>query len=128
VTVIDASVLVRAAADVGAAGRSARALVSSGSAPDVVFVESYSALRRQFLRDELTDDAFRFGLRFLDAVPLRIRDSRGLLPRMAELVHSVSAFDATYVALAEVLDVPLVTTDARLARAHGLRCEVRLLA
>lgn len=93
----------------------------------MVFVESYSALRRRHLRGELSEEAFWFGLRFLDAVPLRIRDSRGLLPRMAELVPSVSAFDAAYVALAEVLDVPLVTTDARLARAHGLRCEVRLL-
>jgi predicted nucleic acid-binding protein len=32
-----------------------------------------------------------------------------------------------YAALAELLDAPLVTADARLAAAPGLRCEVELL-
>lgn len=127
-TVVDASVVVQAALDPGAAGQLARSLVTAGSAPDVVFVESFSALRRRLLRGELSEGAFRSGLRFLDTVPLRVRGSRGLLPRMAELADSVSAFDAAYVALAEVLDVPLVTTDQPLARATGPRCEVRLLS
>jgi predicted nucleic acid-binding protein len=40
----------------------------------------------------------------------------------------VTPYDASYVALAELLDVVLVTTDARLARAPGIRCEVEVLA
>ena len=39
-----------------------------------------------------------------------------------ELRHTVTPFDAWYAALAEELDVPLATLDARLVRASGPRC------
>jgi predicted nucleic acid-binding protein len=51
---------------------------------------------------------------------------RSLWPRAWELRTNLSAYDALYVALAEQLDAPLVTADARLARAPGLRCVVEL--
>lgn len=50
-----------------------------------------------------------------------------LLPRMWELRHSLSGYDATYVALAEALGEPLSTTDHRLPAAPGIRCQVRVL-
>lgn len=50
-----------------------------------------------------------------------------LLARAWELRHSVTAYDAVYVALAELLDCDLVSADARLAQAHGLRCVVRVV-
>lgn len=43
---------------------------------------------------------------------------------MWALRDNVSAYDATYVALAEALDCPLLTADARLANAPGVRCVV----
>jgi len=49
-----------------------------------------------------------------------------LADRIWELRENLTAYDATYVALAEVLDAPLVTMDARLARAPGVRAEVEL--
>ena len=51
-----------------------------------------------------------------------------LLPRAFELRANVTAYDAMYVALAEALDCPLVTADARLAAASGPRCKIQLLA
>ena len=50
-----------------------------------------------------------------------------LIARCWELRHNVTAYDASYVALAEALGVPLLTADARLANAPGIRCEVELL-
>ncbi|WP_306369979.1 type II toxin-antitoxin system VapC family toxin [Nocardiopsis sp. CC223A] len=47
--------------------------------------------------------------------------------RVWELRNNVSAYDAAYVAVAEALDCALVTADARLAAAPGLRCEVRVI-
>lgn len=44
-----------------------------------------------------------------------------------ELRANVTAYDATYVALAEVLGCELVTADQRLANAPGPRCVLRLL-
>jgi predicted nucleic acid-binding protein len=44
--------------------------------------------------------------------------------RVWELRRTVTAYDACYVALAELLDAPLATLDVRLARAPGLRCQV----
>jgi predicted nucleic acid-binding protein len=50
-----------------------------------------------------------------------------LLARCWELRENVTAYDASYIALAEALGVPLLTADARLANAPGIRCEVELL-
>ncbi|CAN5166778.1 PIN domain-containing protein [soil metagenome] len=50
-----------------------------------------------------------------------------LLPRVWELRANLTAYDAVYVALAEALDATLVTSDARIAGAPGLRATVQVL-
>ena len=50
-----------------------------------------------------------------------------LLDRVWELRESLSAYDASYVALAELLDCNLLTADARLSRAPGVRCPITLV-
>jgi len=44
-----------------------------------------------------------------------------LLPRIWQLRESLGTYDATYLALAEALDAPLLTCDATLARDRGHR-------
>jgi predicted nucleic acid-binding protein len=51
----------------------------------------------------------------------------GVLERTWELRESVSAYDAAYIALAELLDCSLFTVDARLSRAPGSRCPVTVM-
>lgn len=51
----------------------------------------------------------------------------GLLGRIWVLRDNVTAYGATYVAVAEALEAPLVTADARLARATGPRCTVTVV-
>jgi predicted nucleic acid-binding protein len=58
---------------------------------------------------------------------IRRRPVTHLLDRMWAPRRNLSDYDATYVALAESLDVPLLTTDRRLARASGLRCPVEVV-
>ena len=50
-----------------------------------------------------------------------------MTPRAFELRGIVTPYDAAYVALAEVLDCALLTSDSRLASAPGPRCEIRVV-
>lgn len=50
-----------------------------------------------------------------------------LLQRMWELRENVTAYDAAYVALAERLEAPLITSDSRLVAANGPRCTFDLI-
>ena len=60
-------------------------------------------------------------------MPIRRYPHEILLPRVWDLQHNLTAYDAVYVALAEALDAPLVTRDRRLARAAGHGAEIELL-
>ena len=57
---------------------------------------------------------------------IRLHPIRPLLPRVWQLRHNLTPYDAWYVALAEALDVPLLTLDRRIAEAPGVGCEVRV--
>ena len=126
--VVDASVLV-AVLRGGTAGDVAwvdRALAEHDLlAPDLVRVETTSALRRLVLGGRLEPVAAELALEDLLRLPLELYGFEPLARRVWELHPAVSTYDACYVALAEVLDAPLLTLDRRLARAPGLRCEVR---
>ena len=50
-----------------------------------------------------------------------------LLRRMWALGDNVTAYDATYIALAEALSCPLLTADIRLASSPGLRCAIEVV-
>jgi predicted nucleic acid-binding protein len=55
-------------------------------------------------------------------LPVQVWPLEGLHARVWSLQHNVTPYDAWYVALAEYLEVPLATCDARLARANGPTC------
>ena len=61
-------------------------------------------------------------------LPLRRVRHRQLLGRCWELRAHLTVYDASYVALAELLDLVLVTGDVRLSKAPGLRCQVEVLS
>lgn len=81
-------------------------------------------VRRRVLSDEQGDVALDGFLH----LALTRYPADWLRPRMWELRHNLSAYDATYVALAEMTDATaLLTTDARLAAAPGPECYIELL-
>ncbi|HEY1246363.1 MAG TPA: type II toxin-antitoxin system VapC family toxin, partial [Hyphomicrobiaceae bacterium] len=63
----------------------------------------------------------------LGELPLQRYPHDWLLPRVWELRHILTAYNAVYVALAEALDAPLVTRDARLAAAPGHQARIEVM-
>lgn len=68
---------------------------------------------------------------WLATLPIPLRDRarpahQPLNDRVWELRHNVTAYDATFIALSEALDAPLITCDARLASAPGHRAKIEL--
>ncbi len=124
--VLDAGVLALALGDDAEEGDRARARLRGETlaAPELVDLEVVSVWRR-LLGDERRA---RLALADLSEIPLRRCAHIPLIARCWELRGNVTPYDASYVALAEALGVTLLTTDARLARAPGIRCEVEVLA
>jgi predicted nucleic acid-binding protein len=128
--VIDASVLANVVGDDGPAGRAARdriAATTRWSAPDPVDVETVSVLRRRWRAGDLTTRRFRSAVIDLLSLPIVRFPTGPLMIRAYELRSNLTPQDATYVALAEGLSCALVSADARLARAAGIRCHVDVL-
>ena len=127
--VVDASVLATALGDDGPDGDRARARLRGErlNAPELVDLEVASVLRRQVQGGEVDIRRAALALADLAAFPLRRAPHRPLLARCWELRDNLTIYDASYVALAEALDVTLLTGDGRLARAPGPRCRVEML-
>lgn len=125
--VVDASVLANALGDGQAAGNAARSAISGSSlaAPDLVDLETLSVLRKRWLGNDLTNEEIADGVDALCELELLRYPALPLLPRSLELRHTLTPYDAAYVALAELLECPLVTADARLVKAPGARCQFR---
>jgi predicted nucleic acid-binding protein len=130
VIVVDASVVVTGLLVAGSAGDAARELLRSGPlhAPHLLDVEVASVVRRWVLSGRLSVEHARMFLLDLRDLPADRHAHEPLLDRVLDLRDAVSAYDAMYVALAELLGARLVTADHRLARAPGIRCSVTLLS
>lgn len=88
-------------------------------APHLLDVEVAQVLRRYAAAGDLTSERGLEALTDLAGFPIHRYRHDALLPRIWELRHNVTAYDAVYLALAEVLPAPLVTCDGRLASAPG---------
>ncbi len=95
-------------------------------APHLLDVEVAQVLRRYAASGDFSDARGSEALALLSRFPLARYAHEPLLPRVWQLRGSLTAYDATYVALAEALAAPLVTRDARLARAGGHRARIEL--
>ena len=126
--VVDASVLAPVVVDVGEDGRRLRRRLRSEAiaGPDLVRIEVLSVVRRHVAAGRLGEEQARRAVDDLARLPIAIHPTGRLVRRAWELRENVTPYDACYVALAEVLGCPLLTADARLARAPGLRCAVEL--
>jgi predicted nucleic acid-binding protein len=93
-------------------------------APHVLDVEVIGVLRKAFFRGEISQRRARTVLEILALLPFTRYPHVQLLERSWSLRTHVASPDSFFVALAEALEAPLVTTDLRLSRTHGHRATI----
>ena len=93
-------------------------------APHLIDVEIAQVLRRFVLRGDLSAERAGLALLAHEQFPLRRHPHTTLLPRLWRWRNNLSAYEAVYVALAEVLEAPLVTCDGHLDKAAGAGVDV----
>ncbi|MCL1923720.1 MAG: type II toxin-antitoxin system VapC family toxin [Propionibacteriaceae bacterium] len=131
--VIDASALIEVLLDTDI-GKRVEPFLQGHSpqihAPEIVAVEIISTLRRLVRRGTLTMERANEAITDFQQLPLELWPLVPLMDRVWVLRDAVSAYDATYVALAEELGAVFLTSDERLARGcQGIaQCSVELVS
>lgn len=96
-------------------------------APHLIDIEVSQTLRRLVILKEITAARGKQALEDHVALHIKRAEHKDLLERVWSLRDSITAYDAAYVVLAEILDCPLITCDAKLARSHGHRARIELI-
>lgn len=126
--VVDASAILEMLFATPAGLRVAAKLNTSGSgsvgasviaAPQLLLIECLQVLRRSVLRGDINEALATELANDLFALDLAFYDHELVAHRVWELRGNLTAYDATYVALSELLHAPLLTNDAKLAAAPG---------
>lgn len=95
-------------------------------APHLLDTEVAQVLRRFVREGSVSADRAEIALTILADATIARHPHYHLLPRIWELRHNLSAYDAAYVALAELLDASLLTRDRKLAAAPGHHVQIEL--
>jgi predicted nucleic acid-binding protein len=124
--VLDASAAIDYLVDAGERGKWARAHIRSEdlAAPHIIDVEVVSGLRQLLARAAVTRRQAENGLGDFAELDVTRYPVTFFLDRMWRLRSVLTPYDAAYVTLGEALGSPVLTTDARLARAHGHQAAV----
>ena len=128
--VIDASALLEALLQTPAGAAVEERLLGEGlplHAPHLIDLEVTQVLRRFEATGQVEAARCQDALDDLQDFALRRYQHDVLLPRVWELRHNLTGYDAAYVALAEALDATLLTRDHRLATASGHRARIELV-
>src|SRR5262249_2063011 len=97
-------------------------------APDLIFPESASALRKLVAGRSIDARAGERAVSQLARLPISASGTAGLVQEAWRIRGEVTIYDACYVVLARRLGAPLVTADGKLARACARRARVLLLS
>lgn len=95
-------------------------------APELFDCEVLNTVRRLERLGLLSPEQIQASVNWLAEAPIARVPHRPLIARIWQLRHCTTAYDGAYVALAEQLDIPVVTCDARLAKAHGHNARIEL--
>ncbi len=101
--------------------------VAARHAPHLLDIEVTQVLRRFVLAGQVSAARAHAAIEDLTTFPIARHGHASLLERVFELRTNLTAYDAVYLALAEVLDATLVTCDKAFARAPGGRARVKVV-
>jgi predicted nucleic acid-binding protein len=128
VLVLDASAAVAVLLNLGPAATNIRLRVSLPGetlhVPHLFDLEVLHVLRRHSLAGNLSEDRVRLALSRLEAMRFSRYAHTTFLRRIWDLKDNLTAYDAMYIALAEALDLPILTDDAKFAKAAGHRARI----
>lgn len=128
--VVDSSAILELLLQSSAATRVENRILARGEtlhAPHLLDLEVAQVLRRYAAAGEISPHRAQEALSDLTDLPISRYPHDLFLVRIWQLRQNLTAYDAAYVALAEALSAPLLTSDARLASAPGHRARVELL-
>ena len=128
--VVDASALIEVLLGTSAASCLAERFFAEGEtlhAPHLIDLEVTQVLRRYALAGTFSAERGTEALEDLSGFPIVRYPHQPFLSRIWNLRHNVTAYDAAYLALAEAIDAPLVTRDAKLASAAGHQARIELM-
>lgn len=120
--VVDSSAIIDFLTDIGAHPQIGQILLNDPgalNAPHLIDLEVLSAFRQMTFEGRLEVERASGLLVDFDALPIERHSHEYLVRRIWDLRDNLTPYDAAYVALAELLDVPLLTRDAKLARTTG---------
>ncbi|MEV7600652.1 type II toxin-antitoxin system VapC family toxin [Kitasatospora sp. NPDC089797] len=129
--VIDCSALVLALTAQGSDGKLVRSRVSGAGdvyAPTLLDYEIQSALLGMRRGGKLTEKEMEKAIAAYRLLPIAKRETFPFWDRVRTLNANLSAYDSQYVALAEALGAPLITSDARIRRSGAAKCEIEVFA
>lgn len=95
--------------------------------PHLLEIEVAQVLRRLVRQGTVASRRADEAIDDLTDLPMTRYPHAVLLPRVWQLRHALSAYDALYVALAEVLNAPLLTCDGKIASAPGHHATVEVV-
>jgi len=98
------------------------------AAPQLLTIEMLQVLRRRVAAGTTSVDAAEQALDALEDSNIHFFDHALLARRIWQLRGNLTAYDASFVALAEALNCELITADARLANAPGHTADVFVIA
>ena len=128
--VVDASTLIEVLLNTPSGSRIVERLFDDRETlhtPCLLDIEVVQVLRRYARTGELNETRGLQAIEDLSDFPLTRYPHTLFLPRIWELRQNVTAYDASYIALAEALDAPLLTRDDRLASAAGHDATIELI-
>lgn len=129
-TVVDASCLVHILTSSDEIAAAVKTFLRGKAlyAPTLVDYEVTSALRGLSRKRPEVEQAAGAYLRYLAAMPIRRESAQPLIARIWNLRHNYTAYDASYIALAEALDATLITCDEKFTRAGAARCPIETIS